>query len=421
MLDDGGLSRRDLVKAAVAIGGPAALSACLGRESPDLPTGPEDLSALPERQHAWNDSLSTDQYGNVLAPRHRVLLLLEYDGETPTDADRRALGDALRGLERAYPRGNEGLLFTISYSRAYFERFGAGPAGVDLPRPAAMAPFEDPALDEPDALLHLASDYGSVALGAEAALTGGRDRLNGVAVPTLPDALSVAERRTGFVGAGLPADHQDVTGIPDGDPVPEDSPLYMGFKSGFRGAQATEDDVTVADGPFAGGAAQHLSKIRLHLDQWYEQDSREDRVSRMFCPAHAEAGRVEGVGANLGDGSQLGECPAHAVEDAREAGAVGHSQKAARAREDDRPVILRRDFNSTDDDAAGLHFLSLQSSIADFAATREAMNGTDLAEEGAVGTRTNNGILRYMTVLRRGNYLVPPRSLRAFPRPDPVR
>jgi len=52
---DRGVSRRDFVKAAVAIGGTSALSACLDREgAPDLDTGPEDLSALPARQHAWN-------------------------------------------------------------------------------------------------------------------------------------------------------------------------------------------------------------------------------------------------------------------------------------------------------------------------------------------------------------------------------
>jgi len=48
-----GISRREFSKAAVAIGGSAALSACLDRGgdegSLDLPTGPEDPSTLPER------------------------------------------------------------------------------------------------------------------------------------------------------------------------------------------------------------------------------------------------------------------------------------------------------------------------------------------------------------------------------------
>jgi hypothetical protein len=416
------LSRRDFVKAAVAIGGTAALSACLGREGPDLPTG-GDPASLPDRQHAWNDSLATDDHGNDVPPRHHVVALFEYDRERqPTGADREAVETALASLERAYPHSNEGLLLTIGYSPAYFGRFDdALPASVDLPDPVALAPFEYPALDKPDAIVHLASDYGSVVLGAEQALVGERDELNGVAVEAFPDALVRSDRRTGFIGDGLPADNQDVAGVPDSEPVPEDAPMYMGFETGFEKSQATEDRVTIAEGPFAGGTTQHLSAIRLQLQQWYEQNDRFVREAEMFCPAHAEEGVVEGTGENLGDTNAVAErgCPAHAGEDAEE-GVVGHAQKSARAREDGRPIILRRDFDSTDDDQATVHFLSLQERVADFVATRAAMNGTDLAAEGAVGQRTNNGILQYMTVERRGNYLLPPRRYRALPEPRPA-
>ncbi|MFB6087641.1 MAG: Tat pathway signal protein [Haloarculaceae archaeon] len=425
-----GIDRREFVKAAVAIGGASALSACLGREKPDLPQGPEDLSTLPDRQHAWNDALSRDDYGNVVPPRHRVLRLLDYTGDgTPTRDDRERMERALRSLERAYPRSNEGLLFSVSYSPAYFERFGASlPDSVALPEPEAMAPFEDPAFDRPDAVVHLASDYGSVALAAEEALLGEKSSLNGVEMATdLSDLFADADladggraRRTGFVGEGLPADHQDVEGIPDSKPVPEEAPLYMGFKSGFEGNQASEDSVTVAEGPFEGATTQHLSLIRLHLEQWYEQDSRYHREAAMFCPVHAEEDRIEGVGENLGDSSGMtDECVEHVEDHAREYGVVGHSQKSARARDGDQPLLLRRDFDSTDGGRASLHFLSLQESIADFVETREAMNGTDVADSAAVGERTNNGILQYMTVQRRGNYLVPPRRHRALPTPAP--
>ncbi|MHB9287149.1 Tat pathway signal protein [Halobacteriales archaeon Cl-PHB] len=420
-----GLSRRAFVKAAVAIGGASALAACQERESVDLPTGPDDLSALPASQHAWNESLRTDDHGNVLPPRHHVLVVLNYAGDgTPTDADRETVEDALRSLERAYPRSNEGLLFTVGYSPAYFDRFDESlPEGVDLPEPRALAPFEDPEPDTPDAVVHLASDYGQVVLGAEEALLGETESLNGVEVSGVDGVLEQGERRTGFIGEGLPADHQDVVGIPDSEPVDEEAPLYMGFKSGFSKNQATEDAVTIADGPFADGATQHVSKIRLHLDQWYQQDDREHRVSTMFCPVHAEEDLVEGVGDNLGDSSQMTErgCPAHAEDHARDKGVVGHSQKSARARDDDgNPLILRRDFDSTDDGQASLHFVALQDAIAKFVETREAMNGTDLAESGAVGQRSNNGILQYMTVERRGNYLLPPRAYRSLPTPRPA-
>ena len=416
------LSRRAFVRAAVAAGGTAALAACLGREEPDLPPGPADLASLPDRQHAWNAALSTDDRDNHLGPRHRVLLLLDYarEGE-PTAADRETMERALQSLERAYPRrhdGEVGLLFTVSYSPPYFGRFAESlPGSVDLQEPRALAPFEDPELDAPDAVVHLASDYGSVVLAAEEALLGEVEAVNGRPMDaTLDGVFDLAERRTGFVGEGLPADHQDVAGIPDSKPVREDAPLYMGFKSGFSKNQATEERVTIGGGPFSGGTTQQLSLLRLHLDQWYEQDSRRHRVATMFCPVHADEGLVEGTGENLGDTSLMEErgCPAHTERDARESGVVGHSQKSARAREDGSPLMIRRDFNSTDGEEATLHFLSLQRGIEDFVKTREAMNGTDLAG-GAVGQRQNNGILQYVTVERRGNFLVPPRRLRSLP------
>jgi hypothetical protein len=420
-----GVSRRDFVKAAVAIGGASALSACLDREGhPDIPTGVTDPSTLPSRQHAWNDALSTDEHGNHVPPHHRVLLYLDYTGEgTPDDDDRATLSEAIGALERAYVRDAEGLFVTISYSPSYFDRFEADlPDSVDLPEPTALASFEDPDFDTPDALVHLASNYASVVLGAEEALFGDVGALNGVEIPaTLASIFDRADRRTGFIGEGLPAENQGVDGIPDSEPVPEDAPLYMGFESGMEKSQASEDSVTVPERPFAGGTTQHVSKINLHLDQWYEQDSRSHRVASMFCPAHAEEGTVEGTGTNLGDTNAVVEsgCPAHAEDDARKEGVVGHAQKAGRAREDGEPLILRRDFDSTDDGRASVHFLSLQREISDFVATRTAMTGSDLTGTGAVGRRSNNGILRYMTVQRRGNFLLPPRDHRAFPTPRP--
>jgi len=105
--------------------------------------------------------------------------------------------------------------------------------------------------------------------------------------------------------------------------------------------------------------------------------------------------------------------------DAFEKGVVGHAQKTARARDENgQPVILRRDFDTTDGGHAGLYFLSLQETIADFVVTREEMFGEDVANVGGVGTTNNNGILQYITTRTRGNYLMPPRAKRSFPRPQ---
>jgi hypothetical protein len=67
---------------------------------------------------------------------------------------------------------------------------------------------------------------------------------------------------------------------------------------------------------------------------------------------------------------------------------------------------------------ASLHFPSLQRDIAHFEEVREAMNGSDIpAITPAVRQRVNNGILEYIFVKRRGNWLVPPRSIRSLPTP----
>lgn len=420
---DGPSTRRGFMKAAVAVGGASALAACVDRAQEPIPKGTDDFSSLPDRQHAWNDYLRTDEHGNVEGPRHQVLLYLnlDHDGQ-PTAEDREVLDSALTTLDRAYERSHEGVIYSIAYSPAYFDRYDESlPDDLDLPEPRSLAPFEDPEFDRQDALLHMGSDRADALLEAEQALTGERDTANTVAMESpLTDVLTVDSRRTGFVGAGMPAERQDVAGIPDSKPVPEESPLFMGFKAGFAKNQATEDYVTLNDGPFAGGTTKHVANIRQRLDDWYVEQDFEDRVAEMFSPVHAAEGMVEGVGDNLGDSSGLTPEIIETIEEqAEQYGRVGHAQKAARANRDaDGNVrLLRRHFESTDDDVASLHFPSLQTGISAFEEVRAAMNGTDLTANPAIRQRVNNGILEYIFVRKRGNFLVPPRRIRSFPTP----
>jgi len=421
-------SRRDVLKAAVALGGASALSACLDRTADDpVPTG--DPNDKPGRQHAWREYIRHDDHGNSQLPSHQILLYLTLDTDgPPSDADRDALAETLDALDRAYAWSHEGLVHSIAYSPAYFDRFDASlPEGIALPEPTALSPFESPTFDRQDALLHLASDRPDALLEADRALRGERDAANGVSIPPLTDALTVDSRRTGFVGAGLPAQHQDAAGIPDSKPVPEASPLFMGFEAGFRGNQATEDYVTLDDGPFAGGTTKVVANLRQRLDDWYEEQTHEERVMEMFSPGHATEGLVEGVGDALGSDSGIDRFVDDLESDAREYGRVGHAQKAARANRDSEGNVrlLRRHFESTDDigsdqQVASLHFPSLQRHVSEFEAVRRAMNGTDLTEvTPAVRQRVNNGILEYIFVRRRGNFLVPPRRHRALPTPRP--
>ena len=450
---DPSLPRREFAKAAVALGGTAGLAACLDRRDADpgpgtrqtgdlttedgstsdatpdtVPTG--DPGAVPDRQHAWGEYVRRDEHGNALLPRHQVLLYLTLDGAgPPTDDERETVATAFHTLERAYAWRHDGLLHSVAYSPAYFDRFEASlHDSVDLPPPRALSDFEDPTFDTQDAVVHLASDRADVLLEAEQALVGEGETTSGVAVDAkLTDVATVDSRRTGFVGAGLPADNQDAAGIPDSHPVPEASPLFMGFEAGFRGNQATEDYVTIDEGPFAGGTTKTISNLRQRLDDWYGEQTFDERVAEMFSPSHAEQGLVEGIGDNLGDDSGIDQFLDDVPARAREAGRVGHAQKAARANrdEDGNVRLLRRHFESTDDigseeRVASLHFPSLQREMSTFEEVRRAMNGADITRATpAVRQRVNNGILEYIFVRRRGNFLVPPRRYRALPTPRP--
>jgi hypothetical protein len=336
------------------------------------------------------------------------------------------------------------LLFTIGYSPTYFQRFDDPLDGVDLPPAGPLLPEENVATDDADAFLHLASDHASAVLDAETALFGDTDErgsdatagdasprtdqntttpedvgtttANGVEVTQLDGVFSVAERRTGFFGPGLPAERDEgqiLQGVP-GSALDEKDPSFMGFWSRFQGSQATEDRVTIQEGRFAGGTTQHVSALVLILDNWVKH-SLEEKIARLFAPtADTEAIGPRGERLTTDNTvSAVDEERLHEVADEHEV--VGHAQKLSRFREEGRPPILRRDVNTDDNGEAGVLFVSLQRAFDDFRRLRLAMEGIDLAEETPVHDREKNGILQYFRTRRRGNFLIPPREMRALP------
>jgi hypothetical protein len=405
------MRRRRLLRGLVAAGGVSALGACLELQSESVPTG--DPSRRPDRQHGWNDLLPTDEHGNHRLPEHHVLLSLAYEG-SDRERDRATVEAALTDLERAYEASPAGVLFTMGYTPAYFERFDEA-TGVDLPPPGPLHDEENVAAEDADAVVHLASDRASVVLATRQALLGEQSEANGESVTPLDGLFSVAHRRTGFIGPGLPAQNdENKLGIPP-DAVDGDAPNYMNFRSGFRRSQATEDRVTIEEGRFAGGTTQHVEAIRLVLSEWFER-STDEQVSRLFAP-DIDPGAVGDIGEKLTDGNPVETVPAGELTAvAEEHGVVGHVQKMSHLREDGRPPILRRDVNSADNGEAGMLFVSLQRAFADYRELRLAMAGLDLPEETPVQPRQENGIRQYFRTRRRANVLVPPRELRALPR-----
>lgn len=441
--------RREFLKAALAAGGTGALSACLGVEGAgdgstslsDRRFGPSgDPSLVPERQFEWNSYLPTGPHGNVLLPNHQLLLFLDYDADgTPTDAERDRVEAAFRTLERAYqwgtgdevdPRTTRGLLFFVGYAPRYFDRYDDDPPDSVTPqRPEDLIEElgEDADPDGADAVLVLSSDRVSVLLSAEQALRGEFDTLNGTEVEAaLTEVFDVVDRRTGFLGVGRPAREFDAD-------VPDISPTAMGYRSGFKDNQATEDRVSIGIGPFADGSLLQVSRLRFDLDSWYDHDE-ESRVRRMFSPEHAPEDVGE-IGELLGGQSRITRETVNRIEeDAAEHGIVGHTQKVAAVRTDDfEPKLLRRSEGvSTDLEDPAMNFMSLQRFMSHFTEVRRAMSCPATIGESDTGAdaggcpvhmvdEEDNGIEPFIETLTRGTYLVPPRSLRSLPEPQPDR
>ncbi|MFB6236129.1 MAG: hypothetical protein ABEH81_04365 [Halopenitus sp.] len=406
------ISRRDLFRHLAAVSGAVGFAGCAqffaGRaESPtaDLPPNPR-AAELPVRQHGWDDTLRRDADGNPLPPRHHRVYLLDLDVE-PSDEAARTVERAMRTLESAYEWGPSGLLHLLAWGSGYFSRIDRLESSP-VRHPRVHSRTDDPDLLEFDAALVLASDVPSHLAAVGAAMFGERDTLGDTPVEDqLEEVFTVASQRTGFVGEGLPAAHADAEGVPEGM-VPEDAPLFTGFFSGRTKTQATEDAVTIPDGQYADGTTMHLSRLRESLQGWWEMDEA-GRVARMFSPETSPE-EVETF-------TQEVPVPDSVPEHASEHGVVGHFEKVARAREDGRPLILRRDFNTVDGGQAGLNFLALQRDLDDFERTRRAMNGWYLRDDHSdITDRKNNGLLNFITVVSRANFYVPPRPERAFPR-----
>jgi hypothetical protein len=192
--------------------------------------------------------------------------------------------------------------------------------------------------------------------------------------------------------------------------MPDNAPFFMGFRSGFSNSQASEDRVTIQNGPYEGGTTTHVESLDIDLVQWFEQDDHWLRVAQSFSPEHADEEMVGSIGEKLGATTEIEEQAEQTQADDRERGVVGHAQKTARARDESgQPRLLRRDFDTIDRDVPGTHFLAHQRTIDDFVRVREAMAGEEL--EATV----NNGLLQYVFVVRRGNFIVPPREKRSLP------
>ena len=405
--------RRPLLGKLAGIAGTVGLAGCVnplsaGRTETDLDLDPNPYGDdLPDRQHAQSAYVRRDDHGNPLLPRHHRVLLLDL-AASPSVETGQTIERAMRALEGAFEWAPDGLFHLLAWGPGYFERVDALD-GAPVRRPEVLSRTDDPDLLDIDAALALSSDVPSHLDAAENAMFGGRDSLAGSPVEDrLGDAFSTVGRRTGFVGEGLPVEHTDAEGFPADPPLSEGDRMFMGFRSGLRGTQASEDRVTIDDGPYGGGTTMHLSHLTQSLTRWFNAFDESERVARMLSPEF-DPDDVEG----FTDGVPFSDAVA---EHASEHDVVGHHEKVARVREGGEPIVLRRDFNTVDGGRAGVHFLSFQASLDDFEKTRKAMNGWYVRDDSErIRDTDNNGILKFISVESRANFYVPTREYRALP------
>jgi hypothetical protein len=411
------LTRRQLLTGAGALAGAGIATAVAARRAvAGTPPAPVALgrqpTGLPTRQYAWAHSLRRDEFGNPLAPRFDRLLFFDVRGRA-TSAHAALLESRLRTLERRFRWGPDGLLFTVGYSSAYFERV-LGLKRSPVPRATGLSSFESPLIDDHHVCLHLACDDEQRLIEVEAALVRGRPLAGVAGSLSLAKILTWRETRTGFTGSGLPQAQQRIAGLQGGIQVPAGAPLFMGFKSGLRKNQAGEDDIAIAEAPFAEGTTMQVSYMRLRLAEWYDELTAADRVALMYSPQTTVAAARRFTTDASGE-------PGRILEAITRHGRIGHAQATAQSRRHNRPLMIRRDFDTVDGGHAGLHFVSLQRSIEDFVVVRNAMNAAEAHHINPAITATrNNGINAFTDVRRRANYILPSRAGRSFPLLDTI-
>jgi len=275
------------------------------------------------------------------------------------------------------------------------------------------------------------------------------------------DLLSITSVRKGFVGRGfgtpsIAKQLAQAAGITGWDKIPDKAQLMLGFTSTQRSALAPDNLVSFEtmpgvtdqwpDGYFAGGCSMHLSHLFEDINLWYGSFDHTARVGRMFSPRTSAAPDTVTVPNDADDVSTLQQ-----LKDDATGGLLGHNatlQQANRVVVDTTdnygqmriagtPLSVRADFNTLDNPfafssrpdvdqwnpdvkAAGMHFVAFTATSQQFHAMRQAMDGvlpdgTNLRQAPYNIDDTANGINRVIRATHRQNYLIPPRSRRAFP------
>ena len=258
--------------------------------------------------------------------------------------------------------------------------------------------------------------------------------------------------RKGFAGGGfgakqsLPKQMAMAAGVSGADLIPDTAELFLGFTStqaanlgpGRIANLETLGYTDAAGGYFHGGTHMHLSHIFEDLEAWYLNFDFQERVATTFRP-----------GLSVREGAQTvpqGPAEVTGVEqverDFGRRGRIGHSssiQPTSRLAADvvgpdgtvyakGTAIPQRADFNTLDNPffwrpegvdhtpSAGVHFLVFNPTSDDFHRNRLAMDGVLPGRRLrlAPGSRAQ-GLNSVLHTTHRQNFLLPPRTHRAFP------
>src|SRR5438132_357651 len=389
---------------------------------------------------------------------------------TPDGRHQQVLGDALATIEDRYAFSPEGVFTFVSYGLPYFRRLSRRLVAEHMPRliasperyaveEAIPAPtdvsnrnrglqkthFNVPVMIERNDLLFTwRSDTLAPLLDVYNWLNG-VDWLNGqfAPAPAFRGLLDFTSNRLMFAQRGLPRKVAQAHRLPYAGRIPPDSPMWMGFAdqqvSGagpasivtFQGNEAARFTDTQAGDYFFDGAIQHLSHLILDLAEWYNETYSE-RVQYMFrsnpIPSTGNADQfVDGGGpAFLAAHFQGRDDALHnatAAETFEGKRRMGHLSALHRSSRNSKgtPLHIRMDgpgFDNMDvpdgTSQPKLQFTIFVPTANFFEAMRRNQAANDLVERHGVEDE-DNGLERFLTATRRQNFLVPPRSHRAFP------
>ncbi len=397
---------------------------------------------------------------------------------TPTTADQATLARALATVEARYPFSPAGIFTVISYGIPYFERLPGGMGGPliaehmprllsnperfaleeAVPGPTDVSPvnpaivkqrFNVPVrIEANDMLLILRSDSTAVIDDALSWLCGESETLAGspAGESGLGELLTVTSRRLMFNQQGLPRGLAEEQQLPYAATINPRSSMWMGFSDAqvgssgaapittFLGNRHSKLTTARGGGYLSAGSIVHLSHVIQDLEQFYArpEETFTRRAAAMFTsnppPSTGNPDQFTDGGGpayipNFFVGPTGAEREAAAIRTFDGEPHLAHISTLQRSSRttDARPIHIRADgpgFDSLDvpdgSQQPKLHFSIFVPTAEFFATMRRNQASLDLAQQYQVPPR-NVGLERFITATRRQNFLVPPRSRRAFP------